>query len=55
MENVDGYEFEVDRDGDRISIKFTDIFGDGEIFWFSIEDIKNIRDDLTIMLSMTPP
>jgi hypothetical protein len=54
IENVDGYE--VARLGETISLRFTDLFGEGEIYYFDLTDARVIRDALTTaLLSEEPP
>lgn len=53
VENVDQYQ--VERDGDVIVIKFMDIFGDGLAFGFPVNDARKIRDALTQVIGDRPP
>lgn len=45
MENIDGWE--VTWSESECTIKFTDIFGDGELYRFGLEDTLAIRDALS--------
>lgn len=45
VENVDGYE--ITWTDDAVTIKFTDLFGAGEVYLFDKADATAIRDALT--------
>lgn len=45
IENIDF--FEVARDGDQVSIRFMDLFDQGEEYLLSVDDASWLRDALT--------
>jgi hypothetical protein len=52
MENVDGFEVFVE-DG-VICIKFLDIFNDGEIYYFPVNDAKKLMLALSAAINAAP-
>lgn len=50
VENIDFYE--VEREGNEITLKFTDLFGDGELYRLPLDDARKLRDAITHLLRM---
>lgn len=48
IENV--YQYHIAWTNSEFSIKFTDLFGDGEAYWFTPEDARNLYLDLGLAL-----
>lgn len=50
IENVEGYEF--DCTGDIVTIKFTNLFGEGEEYYFTVDEAKQFMIALALILPL---
>lgn len=48
LQNVEG--FEITCEAGVVSLSFTDMFGDGDVYRFPIVDARRIRDALDVLL-----
>lgn len=53
LTNVEG--FEITRDNGVVSLTFTDMFGEGDVYRFPVIDARRIRDALTVLLEDDEP